>query len=59
MSIGLMLTRHGVCLLWRSPATPDEFRELQVRMLGIWADRADAQFARWLRNMERTREAEE
>ena len=48
VSIGLMLTRHGICMLWRSPATPEQFRELQVRMLGIWADRADVQFGRFL-----------
>ena len=48
VSIGLMLTRHGICMLWRAPATPDEFRQLQIRMLGVWADRADAQFGRFL-----------
>ncbi len=48
VSIGLMLTRHGICMLWRSPATPEQVRELQVRMLGIWAGRADVQFGRFL-----------
>jgi hypothetical protein len=48
VSIGVMLTRHGICMLWRSPATPDQFRELQVRMLAVWADRADVQFGRFL-----------
>ncbi len=48
VSIGLMLTRHGICMMWRSPATPEQFRELQIRMLGIWADRADVQFGRFL-----------
>ena len=48
VSIGLMLTRHGICMLWRSPASPEQFRDLQVRMLRIWADRADAQFGRFL-----------
>ena len=48
VSIGLMLTRHGICMMWRSPATPEQVRELQVRMLSIWADRADVQFGRFL-----------
>ena len=53
VSIGLMLTRHGICMLWRSPATPEQFRELQIRMLSIWADRADVQFGRFLIRMDR------
>ena len=48
VSIGLMLTRHGICMMWRSPATPEQCRELQIRMLSIWADRADVQFGRFL-----------
>ena len=59
VSIGLMLTRHGLCMLWRAPATPEEFRGLQVRMLGIWADRADLQFGRWLWKMDRAGEPED
>lgn len=54
VSIGLMLTRHGICMVWRAPATPEQFRELQIRMLSVWADRADAQFGRFLITMDRT-----
>lgn len=54
VSIGLMLTRHGICMLWRAPATPEQFRELQIRMLTIWAHRADAQFGRFLITTDRT-----
>jgi len=53
VSVGLILTRHGLCMIWRSPATPEEFRELQVRMLGIWAGRADAGFGRFLISLDR------
>ena len=45
--IGVMLTRHGICMIWRSPATPEQFREIQVRMLTVWAGRADAGFGRF------------
>jgi len=48
VSIGVILTRHGICMLWRSPATPEQFRELQVRMLRVWAERADVGFGRFL-----------
>jgi hypothetical protein len=48
VSIGVMLTRHGLCMLWRSPATPEQVHELQVRMLGVWANRADTGFGRFL-----------
>jgi hypothetical protein len=48
VDIGLILTRHGICMIWRSPATPEQFRELQVRMLRVWANRADTGFGRFL-----------
>ena len=48
VSIGVVLTRHGICMLWRSPATPEQFRELQIRVLSIWAERADVGFGRFL-----------
>ena len=48
VNIGVMLTRHGVCMIWRSPATPEQFREVQLRVLGVWAGRADAAFGRFL-----------
>ena len=48
VSIGVVLTRHGICMLWRSPATPEQFRELRIRMLNIWAERADVGFGRFL-----------
>lgn len=48
VSIGVVLTRHGLCILWRSPATPEQFRSVQVRMLNIWANRADTGFGRFL-----------
>ena len=48
VSIGVVLTRHGICMLWRSPATPEQFRELQIRMLSVWATRADVCFGRFL-----------
>jgi hypothetical protein len=48
VSIGVVLTRHGICMVWRSPATPEQFRELQIRMLRVWANRADAGFGRFL-----------
>jgi hypothetical protein len=48
VSIGVVLTRHGICMLWRSPATPEQFRELQIRMLSVWAERADVGFGRFL-----------
>ena len=49
VSIGVMLTRHGVCTIWRSPATPEQLREVQIRVMGVWANRADAAFGRFLR----------
>ncbi len=48
VSIGVVLTRHGICMLWRSPATPEQVHELQVRMLRVWAHRADTGFGRFL-----------
>lgn len=51
VSIGVILTRHGVCMIWRSPATPEQYREVQLRMLSIWAGRADAGFGRFLLRM--------
>jgi hypothetical protein len=48
VSVGVMLTRHGLCMLWRSPATPEQVHELQVRMLRVWANRADTGFGRFL-----------
>lgn len=52
VSIGVMLTRHGICMFWRSPATPEQFHEVQVRMLNVWAGRADAGFGRFQLRME-------
>ena len=54
VSIGVMLTRHGICMVWRSPATSEQFREVQVRMLRVWAGRADTGFGRFLLRMENT-----
>lgn len=35
VDIGVILTRHGICMIWRSPATPEQFREVQVRILNV------------------------
>lgn len=48
VSIGVILTRHGICMIWRSPATPEQYREIQLRILSVWAGRADAGFGRFL-----------
>ena len=53
VSIWVILTRHGICMVWRSPATPEQFREVQVRMLSVWAGRADAGFGRFLLRTDR------
>lgn len=46
VEIGLLLTRHGLPMIWTAPATLDQFHEIQVRMLHVWAARADGQFRR-------------
>ncbi len=48
VSIGVILTRHGICMIWRSPASSEQFHEVQVRMLNVWANRADTGFGRFL-----------
>lgn len=48
VDVGVLLTRHGLCMIWRSPATPEQFQELQLRILRIWANRADTGFGRFL-----------
>ncbi|MGE3075155.1 MAG: hypothetical protein AB7N24_15480 [Dehalococcoidia bacterium] len=48
VSIGVVLTRHGLCMIWRSPATPAQFREIQRRTLSVWASRADVGFGRFI-----------
>ena len=48
VSIGVVLTRHGLCMIWRSPATPAQFREIQRRTLTVWAARADVGFGRFM-----------
>lgn len=48
VSIGVVLTRHGLCMIWRSPATPAQSREIQRRTLSIWAARADVGFGRFM-----------
>ena len=53
VNIGLILTRHGICMIWRSPATREQFREVQARMLNVWAGRADAEFGRFQLRMDR------
>lgn len=59
VSIGVVLTRHGVCMIWRSPATPDQYHEIQLRMLAVWAGRADAGFGRFLLRMPEVANEEE
>ncbi len=59
VSIGVVLTRHGICMVWRSPATPEQFRELQVRMLRVWAERADTGFGRFLFRFDRRGEQQD
>ncbi|MCA9852256.1 MAG: hypothetical protein KC482_01425 [Dehalococcoidia bacterium] len=48
VSVGVILTRHGICMIWRAPASPAQYHELQTRMLSVWAGRADAGFGRFL-----------
>lgn len=48
VTVGLILTRHGICMMWRSPATAEEYRQLQARMLVVWATRADTGFGRFM-----------
>lgn len=52
VSIGVILTRHGICMIWRSPASSEQYHEVQVRMLNVWANRADTGFGRFLFRME-------
>ncbi len=52
VSIGVILTRHGICMIWRSPASSEQFHEVQVRMLNVWANRADTGFGRFLFRLE-------
>ena len=59
VSIGVILTRHGICMIWRSPASSEQFHEVQVRMLNIWAHRADTGFGRFLFRMDRDEGAKE
>jgi len=48
LAVGVVLTRHGICMVWRSPATLEQFRDIQARMLRVWATRADSGFGRFL-----------
>ena len=45
--IGVLLTRHGSPVQWIGPATPEQVRDIQSRMLRVWAGRADAMFDRY------------
>ena len=58
VSIGVVLTRHGLCMIWRSPATPAQFREIQQRTLSVWAARADVGFGRFMLRLPEVHEAE-
>ena len=48
VAVGVLLTRHGLCMIWRSPATENQFYDIRARMLRIWATRADTGFGRFL-----------
>ena len=58
VSIGVVLTRHGLCMIWRSPATPAQFREIQQRTLAVWAARADVGFGRFMIRLPGDQDAE-
>ena len=48
VAIGVVLTRHGIRMIWRSPATTEQFQDIQARILRVWAARADTGFGRFL-----------
>jgi hypothetical protein len=47
IQVGLMGSRHGECWQWIASATPEQQHELRVRMLNLWAGRADTGFERY------------
>lgn len=47
VALGIFMPRHGECAQWIAPATEEQVHELRVRMLRVWAGRADTGFARY------------
>lgn len=47
LAVGIMFPCHGDTTQWIAPATPDQVRDIQSRMLRVWAGRAEAHFDRY------------
>lgn len=47
LEIGMLMPRHGRVWQYVGPATPEQVREIEERVLRVWMGRAEARFDRW------------